>query len=247
TSPKYLSALGAAIGKAIKKGMQDGLSVGITHGKEDRSLTNVAAYNPSAEVNYVTALQQLQNVNFSLLSELKSNKDASVETVMNILRLEGPLAEKLGLNELQPNVDQLMVPIHHSPGKVVVGATALSLALDVFSVRVRKIRENIANHILVLRDVFVPLAEPLYAADPISTEGTSDIVSAAANTTTALSTTFSSTSTVRPITIEDYEIIGTNGLEDDQGNGQGEVASFPNTIEFEKEELDTTLERGLPS
>ncbi|GJZ00328.1 hypothetical protein Tco_0517757 [Tanacetum coccineum] len=142
---QYLSALGAAIGKAIKKGMQDGLSVGITHGKEDRSLTNVAAYNPSAEVNYVTALQQLQNVNFSLLARLKSNKDASVETVMGILRLEGPLAEKLGLNEFQPNVDQLMVPIHSSLDKVVIGATALSLALDVSSVRVRKIRENIAN------------------------------------------------------------------------------------------------------
>ncbi|GKF61899.1 hypothetical protein Tco_0181953, partial [Tanacetum coccineum] len=190
TSPKYPSALGAAISKAIEKGMQDGLSAGITHGKEGRVLTDVAAHNPSTEVDYIFC--------FATTSKC-------------------PLAEKLGLNELQPNVDQLMVPIHHSPGKVVVGATALSLALDVFSVRVRKIRENIANHILVLRDVFVPLAEPLYAADPISTEGTSDIVSAAANTTTALSTTFSSTSTVRPITIEDYEIIGTNGLEDDQG------------------------------
>ncbi|GJX33473.1 hypothetical protein Tco_0243328 [Tanacetum coccineum] len=65
--------------------------------------------------------------------ELKSNKDASIEVVMDILRLEGPLADKLGLDELQPNVDQLMVPIHHSPDKVVIGATALSLALDVSS------------------------------------------------------------------------------------------------------------------
>ncbi|GJS69481.1 hypothetical protein Tco_0702322 [Tanacetum coccineum] len=48
-SPEYLSALGAAIGKAIKKGMQDGLSAGITHGKEGRVLTDVDAYNPSAE------------------------------------------------------------------------------------------------------------------------------------------------------------------------------------------------------
>ncbi|GKE23119.1 hypothetical protein Tco_1434631, partial [Tanacetum coccineum] len=140
-SPEYLSALGAAIGKAIEKGMQDGLSDGITHGKEGR----------------------LQNVNFSLLARLKSNKDDSVETVMGILRLEGPLAEKLGLNEFQPNVDQLMVPIHSSLDKVVIGATALSLALDVSSVRVRKIRENIANQRSTLRDVFVPLAEPFSA------------------------------------------------------------------------------------
>ncbi|GJT56818.1 hypothetical protein Tco_0991872 [Tanacetum coccineum] len=109
-SPEYLSALGAAIGKAIKKGMQDGLSAEITHGKEGRVLTDVAAYNPSAE-------------------------DASVKTMMDILRLKGPLAKRLGLNDLQPNVDQLMIPIHSSPDQVVVGATTLSLALDVSSVR----------------------------------------------------------------------------------------------------------------
>ncbi|GKG42317.1 hypothetical protein Tco_0476615, partial [Tanacetum coccineum] len=41
------------------------------------------------------------------------------------------------------------------------------------------------------------------------------------------------------ITIDDYEIVGANGQEDAQGNVQGNVASFP-TVEFEKEELDTT-------
>ncbi|GKD04105.1 hypothetical protein Tco_1179079, partial [Tanacetum coccineum] len=93
-SPEYLSAFGAAIGKAIEKGMQDGLSDGITHGKEGKVLTDVAAYNPSTEVDYVSALQQLQNVNFSLLAELKTNKDASVKILMNILRLEETLAER---------------------------------------------------------------------------------------------------------------------------------------------------------
>nr|GEW85316.1 hypothetical protein [Tanacetum cinerariifolium] len=95
-SLEYLFALEAAIGKATEKGMQDGLAAGITHGKEGRVLTDVVAYNPSAE---------LQNVNFSLLARLKSNKDASVETMMDIIGLEGPLAKKLRLNELQPYVD----------------------------------------------------------------------------------------------------------------------------------------------
>ncbi|GKF31200.1 hypothetical protein Tco_0100998, partial [Tanacetum coccineum] len=72
-SPEYLSAFGTAISKAIEKGMQDGLAVGITHGKEGRVLTDVAAYNPSAKVDYVSALQQLQGVNFPLLAKLKSN------------------------------------------------------------------------------------------------------------------------------------------------------------------------------
>ncbi|GKA83264.1 hypothetical protein Tco_0804859 [Tanacetum coccineum] len=209
-SPEYLSALGAAIGKAIKKGMQDGLSSRITHGKEGRVLRNVPAYNPSTEVDYIFALQQPQNVNFPLLAELKSNKDASIEAMMNVLRLEEPLADKLGLNELEPYVDQLMVPIHHLPDKVVIGATALSLALDVSSIHVRKIKENIANQRSVLHDVFVPLFEPLYIVVLTGTEGTSDIVPATTDTTTALSTTFTSANTITPISVDDYEVMGTD-------------------------------------
>ncbi|GJY25605.1 hypothetical protein Tco_0400331, partial [Tanacetum coccineum] len=175
---EYISALGAAIGKAIEKVMQDRLSDRITHGKEGK----------------------LRNVNFSLLAKLKSNKDSSVKTVMDILRLEGPLAEKLGLNELQPDVDQLMVPIHRSSDKVVLGATALSLALDFSSVR------------------------PFSAVVLTCTEGTFDIVSATANTTTALSTTFASTSSIAPISVDDYEVVGA----DDQMVADGNAASFPN-------------------
>ncbi|GJX15353.1 hypothetical protein Tco_0216185, partial [Tanacetum coccineum] len=90
---------------AIEKGMQDGLAVRITHGHEGRG------------------------VNFPLLAKLKSNKDASIEALMNILCLDEHLVKRLGLNESQTYVDQLMVPIHHSPDKVVVGASTLSLAL----------------------------------------------------------------------------------------------------------------------
>nr|GEX86357.1 hypothetical protein [Tanacetum cinerariifolium] len=75
----------------------------------------------------------LLSVNFPLIAELKANKDASVEVIMNLLRLEDALAEKLGLVESQPHVDQLMVPIHHSLDQRVVGASALSLSLDVSS------------------------------------------------------------------------------------------------------------------
>ncbi|GJR96781.1 hypothetical protein Tco_0268955 [Tanacetum coccineum] len=58
-STEYVSALGAAIGKAIEKGMQEGLSAGITHGIEGRALTDIAAYNPSAEADYLAALHRL--------------------------------------------------------------------------------------------------------------------------------------------------------------------------------------------
>nr|GEW34432.1 hypothetical protein [Tanacetum cinerariifolium] len=58
-STEYISTLRAVIGKAIEKGMQDGLSVEITHGAKGRVLTDVAAYNPSAEADYLSALQRL--------------------------------------------------------------------------------------------------------------------------------------------------------------------------------------------
>nr|GEW25908.1 hypothetical protein [Tanacetum cinerariifolium] len=125
-SPEYLSAPGIAVSKAIEKGMQDGLAAGIIHGRKGRVLTDVAAHNPAAEADYVSALQQLQSVNFSLLAELKANKDASIEAVMNILRLEEHLAVRLGLNESQPHANQLMVPIHHSLDKTVVGIEVTS-------------------------------------------------------------------------------------------------------------------------
>nr|GEV94900.1 hypothetical protein [Tanacetum cinerariifolium] len=118
---------------------------------------------------------------------MKSSKDASVETVMNILCLEGLLAEKLGLNELQPNVDQLMVPIHHLPDQVIVGATALSLALDVSS-----------------------------------TKGTSNTAAVTTDTTMVLSTTFASASTIAPIFVDDYEVMGA----DDQAVAIENAASF---------------------
>ncbi|GKE06749.1 hypothetical protein Tco_1398767, partial [Tanacetum coccineum] len=228
-SPEYLYALGAAIGKAIEKGTQDRLSAKITHGTEGRALTNVAAYNPSAEADYISALQQLQSVNFSLLAELRSNKDASIDTLMNILCLEETLAERLSLTESQPYVDQLMVPIHHSPDKVFVGATALSLALDVSNIRVWKIREHISNQRLALCNVLVPLSEPFSAEVLTGTEGTSDVVPATADTTTTLSTTFASANTIAHISIDDYEVVGM----DDQADADGNVEPFPNVDDAE--------------
>ncbi|GJT92415.1 hypothetical protein Tco_1081260 [Tanacetum coccineum] len=156
-SPEYLSALGVAINKAIVKGMQDGLAAGITH--------------------------ELQDVNFSLLAELKSNKDASTETLMNILRLDEPLAERLGLDESQPHVDQL---------------------------------HNIANHRSALRDVFVPLVEPLSSTALEGMEGTSGT---APETTTALSVTFASTCSIPPISRDDYDV-HADGQEGTDADGQ---------------------------
>ncbi|GJS26737.1 hypothetical protein Tco_0487357 [Tanacetum coccineum] len=217
-STEYLSILRATIGKAVEKGMQEGLSAGITHGTEGRQLTDIAAYNPSAEADYLSALQRLHSVNFSLIVELKSNKDDSVDTIMNLLHLDDTLAERLDLTELQPHVDQLMVPIHHSPDQRVIGASALSLSLDVSSSRVLKIKENIANDVSALRGVFVPLSEPLSAA---ALKGTESTAGSAPGTATALSVTFDSVITIPPISTDDYEIAGAG----DQATAVGNVAN----------------------
>ncbi|GJT94150.1 hypothetical protein Tco_1082995 [Tanacetum coccineum] len=181
-SPEYLSALRAAISRAIKKGMQDGLATGITHGQEGRVLSDVVAFNPSAKSDYISALQELQDINFSLLAELKSNKDASIETLMDILHLEEPVAERLGLQESQPHEDQRMVHIHLALDQTVVGATSLSFSLDVS-------------------------VEPLSSVTLEGTEGTSGTVP---ETTTALSVTFAPVSSIPPIFIDDYEIAHAN-------------------------------------
>ncbi|GJU94788.1 hypothetical protein Tco_1319544 [Tanacetum coccineum] len=146
-STKYLSTLKAAIGKAIEK------------------------------VDYLSALQHLQSVNFSLIMELKTNKVTSIETIMNLLCLEDTLAEKL----------------------------------DVSSSIVQKIKENIADQRLVLRDVFVPLCKPLSITALTGTEVTSNLIPATADTTMALSVTFASASFIPPISSDDYEVMHADG------------------------------------
>nr|GEX92788.1 hypothetical protein [Tanacetum cinerariifolium] len=156
--------------------------------------------------DYLLGLPMVRrNVNLSLIMELKSNKDASVDTIMNLLRLDDVLAERLGLTESQPHVNQLMVHIHHSPDQRVVGASALSLSLEVSHSWVKKMRENIAKYVSALRGVFVPLSEPLSAA---ALEGTSGSTHDA---TTTLSTTSVFANTVLPISTDDYMVAHADG------------------------------------
>ncbi|GKD66759.1 hypothetical protein Tco_1308867, partial [Tanacetum coccineum] len=113
-SPEYPTALGAAISCSIEKGMQDGITAGINHGRTGRRLADIVAYNPSVEEDFNSALQEIRKVDFHLLFKLKSHKDASIEDVMNLLHLEGPLADAPSIDSLQPNVEQLRIPIYRA-------------------------------------------------------------------------------------------------------------------------------------
>ncbi|GJZ44063.1 hypothetical protein Tco_0591318 [Tanacetum coccineum] len=158
---------------------------------------DVAAYNPSAEADYLSALQRLQSVNFSLIAELRANKDASIDTIMNHLRLEDTLAERL-------------VPGSKRSKKI------LPIMCQLFVVSL------------------FPYLSPLSDVALEGTEGTSGGAPGTADTTTALSIVVASTSVVRPISIDDFEVTGA----DDQATTDGNVVDkdddpFPNVDEAE--------------
>nr|GEY71818.1 hypothetical protein [Tanacetum cinerariifolium] len=158
-----------------------------------------------------------------------------------------PLADAPGMSDLQPHVDQLILLVHRSEDQVVLRETSLSFSLNVTHSRVERIRENVAAKLSALIGVWTPLVDPLSVENLIGETDTSDSMPVTAATTTALSVIFAFASTVPPITIEEYKIMGTDGPEDAKGSGQAEAASFPNTVEFEKEELDTTPDRDRTS
>ncbi|GKE21256.1 hypothetical protein Tco_1432768, partial [Tanacetum coccineum] len=135
----------------------------LTHGLE---LAIAKCLNPT---EYLSSLGAA--IGKAVEKELRSNKDASVDTIMNLLHLEDSLAERLDLDESQPHVNQLMVPIHHSPDQTVI-------------------------------------------------EGTVGTFGTAPGTTTALFVTFASTSTIPPISTDDYEIVHTDDQEGTDADGQ---------------------------
>ncbi|GJS26804.1 hypothetical protein Tco_0487424 [Tanacetum coccineum] len=162
-STEYMEALGHAFGRAIEKGMQEGLAAGIEHGQAGRCLTDLEAYIPSAEADFNSAIRDLRDLNFPLLQELSNKKDASTWDIMDLLRLDDAVAETLGMTDLQPDVSQLMVPVHHKQDRVVIGSQALSVALDICRGRVEKMERNLIERLPFLKDVFVSIDDPLSA------------------------------------------------------------------------------------
>nr|GEW57930.1 hypothetical protein [Tanacetum cinerariifolium] len=100
--------------RSIEKKMQDGLAAGIDHCKEGRSMTDVAAYNPSMEADFNSTLQELR-----------------------------PLANAPGMGDLQHDIEQLKVLVHRFEDHVVLGETSLSFDLNVSHSCMEQIRANI--------------------------------------------------------------------------------------------------------
>ncbi|GJW15276.1 hypothetical protein Tco_0019409 [Tanacetum coccineum] len=197
-STEYMEALGHAFGRAIEKGMQEGLAAGIEHGQAGRCLTDLEAYIPSAEAYFNSAIRDLRDLNFLLLQELSNKKDASTWDIMDLLCLDDVVAETLGMTDLQPDVSQLMVPVHHKQDRVVIGSQALSVALDVCRGRVKKMERNLIERLPFLKDVFVSIDDPLSAEALIETP-------AEVPATNVLSTMVIVPPTSPFVSIEDYD------------------------------------------
>nr|GEZ72993.1 reverse transcriptase domain-containing protein [Tanacetum cinerariifolium] len=101
-----------AIDCAVNKDIQDGLKLGVDLGNAGRDLSVIEDYDPSAEAKYIDAENALGTVDFYLLSELTSKKDANMVDLMDYLHLEGPLAKIPRAKDLQPSSEQLMLPLH---------------------------------------------------------------------------------------------------------------------------------------
>ncbi|GKD30619.1 hypothetical protein Tco_1241397, partial [Tanacetum coccineum] len=161
-STEYIEAFGHAFGCAIEKGMQEGLAAGIEHGQAGICLTDLEAYILSTEVDFNSDVRDLRDLNFPLLQELFNKKDASTWDIMDLLRLDDAMAEALGMTDLQPDVSQLMVPVHHKQDRVIIGSQALSVALDICRGRVKKMERNLFERLPFLKDVFVSIDDPLW-------------------------------------------------------------------------------------
>ncbi|GKG00504.1 hypothetical protein Tco_0302194, partial [Tanacetum coccineum] len=147
-----------------------------------RCLNNLEAYNPSAEADFNSAIQNLRGLDFLLLQELFAKKDASIWDVINLLRLDDSVAKVLGMTDLQPDVSQLMVPV-----------------------RVQKMERNLIERLPFLKVVFVYIDHPLSAKALTILSETPTEPPVTALTTTALSTMVVHPSFDPSLSVEDYE------------------------------------------
>ncbi|GJS30848.1 hypothetical protein Tco_0491468 [Tanacetum coccineum] len=120
--PEYQGILGHALGRAVDFGMQEGLEAG---------------------TSYFDAVRALEDVDFPLVSLLKSKKDAEMDEVLDCFILDGPLADLPEAAHLQPYLEQLSVPILILMIKEgIVGGDSLSFALQNVHILVLKERKS---------------------------------------------------------------------------------------------------------
>ncbi|GKC88586.1 hypothetical protein Tco_1149235 [Tanacetum coccineum] len=167
----------------------DGLKAGVDHGKAGRDLSVIEAYDLSAEAKYIDAVNAHGTVDFSLLFELKSKKDAIMVDLMDSLRLEGPLAEIPVAEDLQLSPEQLMLPVHRPEDNVVLGRLPYPLPSSCS---------------------LTPLSSKTLIG-----KGSTSAAPTTAEPITTLSTTFTSSNVVPPLSVFDYQVLDAEPHDED--------------------------------
>ncbi|GKA97786.1 hypothetical protein Tco_0825680, partial [Tanacetum coccineum] len=183
-STEYMEALRNAFRRAIEKGMQEGLAAGIEHGQAGRCLNDLEAYNPSAEADFNSAVQNLRGLDFPLLQDLSAKKDASI---------------------WDPDGSQLMVPVCRKQDQAVIGRQVLSVALNICHGKVQKMERNLIERLPFLKDVFVSIDHLLSAEALTILPETPTEPSVTELTTIALSIMVVRPSFDPSLSVEDYE------------------------------------------
>nr|GFC24975.1 hypothetical protein [Tanacetum cinerariifolium] len=90
--------------RAMYKGMQDGLAAGIDHGKAERGLVDVDAYDTSAKDNYVSA------VNALLHARIRRIRGDAASQRLSIFNAMVPLIKPLSAENLVGEASTSGVP-----------------------------------------------------------------------------------------------------------------------------------------
>nr|GEU29210.1 hypothetical protein [Tanacetum cinerariifolium] len=113
-SPELRQAFANVVSAGLVKGMSEGLAYGIEHGKADRDLEVVEAYDPEANSKYFQALQELKYLKYPIVDQLEGLKDALMEVIMASLHLESDSREDAPtwIRNLRPSTSQLKIHVY---------------------------------------------------------------------------------------------------------------------------------------
>nr|GEX06380.1 hypothetical protein [Tanacetum cinerariifolium] len=87
---------------------------GVEHGKAQRNIESIEAYDPKAEAKFVAALQALKDLKYPLLDQLEGLKDAPIDVIMAALYLQSDTGEDAPqcMRDLRPSSSQLTIPVY---------------------------------------------------------------------------------------------------------------------------------------
>ncbi|GJY69270.1 hypothetical protein Tco_0472252 [Tanacetum coccineum] len=108
----------------------------------------------------------LEDVDFPLVSLLKSKKDAEMDEVLDSFLLDGPLAGLPEAAYLQPCIEQLSVPIHYAVDTTAIGETSLSFALMNVHARAKGAKKHVAALRQLMMDIVsAPLSSQTWVGE----------------------------------------------------------------------------------